>query len=559
VGRHGGANQQWKFDANGSIVGIGGMCLDIPNKHDVSGQTLQIWDCNGTAAQSWSFDAAGGSDAGAMPLGCFADSSNRDLPHLAYQNGSNTTEACIAACKAAGYAYAGTQYSTQCFCGNSYGGQGVSTQCTMSCSGDASEICGGPWSNTVYATGAGGSAVNGSCGSANGVAVADAPSTNLCNSGSPSSVTGTGPWSWTCAGSNGGTGASCSAPVLDGGSSPTVIPGNAVVHLTPSQGIPSTLSSNTTYMLGSGTYNNVFSAVPASAMNIQIIGAGAGSTIVNGGDTSNVDGQRRYIFNGGNIGFRGQNISRFEVWNLTADCGGGTYGPQGLFYGQGSGFVFQNLDVRNYSSTLKGQELFVIANSNPLDGNGNEIVPKGSGAGILVNNSTFTPASHGNVDGVTVLGMSWAASQVSNNTFNPPTDQGTPYYHCTGWAAIATGNTYTGPSFNLDESGFFYVEPGNVGQPTTAASITNNMVNLNNHSTGFVDIQSHSNATSPIFAPITVTGNTIINGTVMAVWGSFPSGTPIQNVTIQHNHFTNVTVTNFNGAASSDVITSPNP
>src|SRR5262249_44066881 len=57
-----------------------------------------------------------------------------------------------------------------------------------------------------------GSPVNGSCGPANGVSVASAPSVNLCSSGSAASVTGTGPWSWTCAGINGGTTASCSAP-----------------------------------------------------------------------------------------------------------------------------------------------------------------------------------------------------------------------------------------------------------------------------------------------------------------------------------------------------------
>jgi hypothetical protein len=50
---------------------------------------------------------------------------------------------------------------------------------------------------------------NGQCGSANGVAAASAPTSGLCSVGTASSVTGSGPWSWTCAGSNGGTTASC--------------------------------------------------------------------------------------------------------------------------------------------------------------------------------------------------------------------------------------------------------------------------------------------------------------------------------------------------------------
>ncbi len=53
---------------------------------------------------------------------------------------------------------------------------------------------------------------NGSCGPANGVPTTSAPSANLCSPGTPSTPSGTGPWTWTCAGSNGGTTASCSAP-----------------------------------------------------------------------------------------------------------------------------------------------------------------------------------------------------------------------------------------------------------------------------------------------------------------------------------------------------------
>lgn len=57
-------------------------------------------------------------------------------------------------------------------------------------------------------------AVNGVCGAANGVAVSIAPGSGLCQTGSPSSITGAGPWSWNCSGSKGGTTAGCSAPLL---------------------------------------------------------------------------------------------------------------------------------------------------------------------------------------------------------------------------------------------------------------------------------------------------------------------------------------------------------
>ncbi len=53
--------------------------------------------------------------------------------------------------------------------------------------------------------------VNGLCGTANGTTVGSAPTLNLCSVGTTSAVTGTGPWSWACLGSSGGTDAPCSA------------------------------------------------------------------------------------------------------------------------------------------------------------------------------------------------------------------------------------------------------------------------------------------------------------------------------------------------------------
>ncbi|MBR0565141.1 hypothetical protein J5J83_03295 [Azoarcus sp. L1K30] len=54
--------------------------------------------------------------------------------------------------------------------------------------------------------------VNGSCGSADGVATAFAPTSNLCVAGTASGVSSASPWAWSCNGSSSGTNASCSAP-----------------------------------------------------------------------------------------------------------------------------------------------------------------------------------------------------------------------------------------------------------------------------------------------------------------------------------------------------------
>ncbi|MAZ00216.1 MAG: hypothetical protein CMH32_06760 [Micavibrio sp.] len=53
--------------------------------------------------------------------------------------------------------------------------------------------------------------VDGQCGSADGTAVSSKPTSNLCSEGSASSVSGSGPWTWSCNSTTGGANDSCSA------------------------------------------------------------------------------------------------------------------------------------------------------------------------------------------------------------------------------------------------------------------------------------------------------------------------------------------------------------
>lgn len=53
--------------------------------------------------------------------------------------------------------------------------------------------------------------INGACGTADNGTFPTAPTTNLCSTGDPSVVAGSGPWTWSCSGQNGGSPASCSA------------------------------------------------------------------------------------------------------------------------------------------------------------------------------------------------------------------------------------------------------------------------------------------------------------------------------------------------------------
>lgn len=99
------------------------------------------------------------------------------------------------------------------------------------------------WDNaaTSFAVSASGvTAVNGVCGSATGQSLSSAPSTNLCSVGAASAISGSGPWTWSCAGSNGGTTATCSAQraVATGsqGSVPSGLPSTLFVGLSAQMG-----------------------------------------------------------------------------------------------------------------------------------------------------------------------------------------------------------------------------------------------------------------------------------------------------------------------------------
>ena len=51
---HGGANQQWRRQADGAIVGVqSGRCLDVDAALTSAGARVQLWDCHGGSNQRW--------------------------------------------------------------------------------------------------------------------------------------------------------------------------------------------------------------------------------------------------------------------------------------------------------------------------------------------------------------------------------------------------------------------------------------------------------------------------------------------------------------------------
>ena len=85
--------------------------------------------------------------------GCWTEpaSGGRALAAAYYPSNVLTVPQCVAACQ--GYKYAGTEYSEECYCANSFTTGSVLApdgDCSMTCAGNTNTYCGGPNRLTVY-------------------------------------------------------------------------------------------------------------------------------------------------------------------------------------------------------------------------------------------------------------------------------------------------------------------------------------------------------------------------------------------------------------------------
>ncbi|KAK2740537.1 hypothetical protein FQN57_006040 [Myotisia sp. PD_48] len=89
--------------------------------------------------------------------GCYVDGiDGRIMAHQLPDSDDLTIESCIAGCLGAGYTVAGLQYTRQCFCDYYVRNESPLTsdsECSMQCSGDATQDCGGPNRMSVYSKG----------------------------------------------------------------------------------------------------------------------------------------------------------------------------------------------------------------------------------------------------------------------------------------------------------------------------------------------------------------------------------------------------------------------
>ncbi|TPX15264.1 uncharacterized protein E0L32_004541 [Thyridium curvatum] len=87
--------------------------------------------------------------------GCYLDREARALKgdnQLTTGPEGMSNAMCIDFCNARGFSVSGTEYGSQCFCGNALVDSWLidDSKCNMTCSGDSNDICGGPWALAIY-------------------------------------------------------------------------------------------------------------------------------------------------------------------------------------------------------------------------------------------------------------------------------------------------------------------------------------------------------------------------------------------------------------------------
>ncbi|KAI2789285.1 hypothetical protein POX_e07315 [Penicillium oxalicum] len=84
-------------------------------------------------------------------VGCYSDTTLKRTLAQSFNVAGNTVEMCQSVCQQNGFIYAGMEYGTQCFCGNSIdNGASLTSACGTACPGNSAEICGGANALSMY-------------------------------------------------------------------------------------------------------------------------------------------------------------------------------------------------------------------------------------------------------------------------------------------------------------------------------------------------------------------------------------------------------------------------
>lgn len=330
----------------------------------------------------------------------------------------------------------------------------------------------------------------GVCGGANGVQLAQAPSTGLCAVGTSSEVEGSGPWTWTCSGSDGGQSASCSAekagsegprlPVAgnpDGSCTSIPLPAEAALVDT----------SNPDHVVGTGSAAScTFAALKAAVAQGGRITFNCGedlvtipidetlrppwtngydtprpapvTTVIDGGNRITLDGQgRRRILHWEHVGSWLNNddllvLQRIRLINGKAtptdaieacDESPNDRCPTGHYDGQGGAIYARDGQLRIIESTFADNEAALLG----PDTGGGAIYMHGTAHTIQIARSTFT---HNKGSNAGAIGVLYGGAFISNSLFvgNAATGTGANAYDPSGCACTAAHEHQVGSGGN---------------------------------------------------------------------------------------------------------------
>ncbi|TAN38344.1 MAG: hypothetical protein EPN25_13895, partial [Nitrospirae bacterium] len=235
-------------------------------------------------------------------------------------------------------------------------------------------------------------AVNGECGSSNTGTFTVKPATNLCNPGTPSTVSGSGPWTWTCAGTNGGsTSPTCTANIqtwtatAGGSAGGTISPASRTVNhgssttftVTPNGGYTATMTGTCGGTPASGTsaFTYTTSAVTAACsvtatFTLTPVNGVCGSSnnksfdtapavnLCNPGTPSIVSGSGPWTWTcaGSNGGSTSPTCTaNLKTWTVSASgSAGGTISPASRTVNHGSATTFTVTPNSGYTAAMTG-------------------------------------------------------------------------------------------------------------------------------------------------------------------------------------------------------------
>ncbi|KAJ3994580.1 glycosyl hydrolase family 71-domain-containing protein [Lentinula boryana] len=151
------SNCNYKCAGDSSQACGGSYYLSLYSKASSNSPITTSTSSTATSASTASAASSTSTSTSFSAVGCVAEGttgSRYALTGANYRDSAMTTEKCQSLC--AGYTYAGTEYSSECFCGNTVTNNGAtgsvvdSSNCNYKCAGNSAESCGGSWYLNLY-------------------------------------------------------------------------------------------------------------------------------------------------------------------------------------------------------------------------------------------------------------------------------------------------------------------------------------------------------------------------------------------------------------------------